>query len=45
MVLRVRRRGGWLLAGFALLTVSAYGAARFADEPLRRYRRRRSIVA
>lgn len=37
MVLRVRRRWGWLLAGLALLTVSAYGAARFADEPLRRY--------
>ena len=37
MVLRVRCRWGWLLAGFALFTVSAYGAARFADEPLRRY--------
>src|SRR3984893_8178558 len=37
MVLRIRRRWAWLLGGLALLTVSAYGAARFADEPLRRY--------
>jgi Domain of Unknown Function (DUF748) len=37
MVLRIRRRWGWLLLGLALLTVSAYGAARLADEPLRRY--------
>src|ERR1700730_1724158 len=37
MVLRIRRRWAWLLGGLALLTVSAYGAPRFADEPLRRY--------
>jgi hypothetical protein len=37
MMLRIRRRWGWLLGGLALLTVSAYAAARFADEPVRRY--------
>ena len=37
MMLRTRRRWGWLLGGLALLTVSAYAAARFADEPVRRY--------
>lgn len=33
----IRRRWVWLLGGLAMLTVVAYGAARFADEPLRRY--------
>ena len=37
MMLRIRRRWAWLLGGLALLTVSAYAAARFADEPVRRY--------
>src|SRR6266436_6610946 len=37
MALPIRRRWVWLLAEFAVLTVVVYGAARFADEPLRRY--------
>ena len=37
MMLRIPRRWGWVLGGLALLTVSAYAAARFADEPVRRY--------
>src|SRR5258708_12837122 len=37
MALRIRRRWVFLLGGFVLLTVLVFGAARFADEPLRRY--------
>src|SRR5216684_2107822 len=37
MALPIRRRWVWLLGGLALLIVLVYGAARFADEPLRRY--------
>jgi len=37
MALPIRRRWVWLLGGLALLMVLVYGAARFANEPLRRY--------
>jgi uncharacterized protein DUF748 len=37
MALPIRRRWVWLLGGLAVLTILVYGAARFADEPLRRY--------
>lgn len=37
MALAIRRRWIWLLGGLAVFTVLVYGAARFADEPLRRY--------
>jgi hypothetical protein len=37
MVLSIRRRWVWLLGGLVLLMVLVYGAARFANEPLRRY--------
>jgi uncharacterized protein DUF748 len=37
MVLPIRRRWVCLLGGLAVLTVLVYGAARSADEPLRRY--------
>jgi len=37
MALPIRRRWVWLLGGLALLVVLVYGAARFANEPLRRY--------
>jgi hypothetical protein len=37
MVLPIRRRWVWLLGGLALLMGLVYGAAWFADEPLRRY--------
>jgi uncharacterized protein DUF748 len=37
MALPIRRRWIWLLGGLAVFTVLVYGAARFADEPLRRY--------
>lgn len=37
MALPIRRRWVWLLGGLALLMVLVYGAARFTNEPLRRY--------
>jgi hypothetical protein len=37
MALPIRRRWIWLLGGLALLMVLVYGAARFSNEPLRRY--------
>src|SRR5712691_547513 len=37
MALPIRRRWVWLLGGLALLIVLVYGAAWFANEPLRRY--------
>jgi uncharacterized protein DUF748 len=37
MAFPIRRRWVWLLGGLALLMVLVYGAARFANEPLRRY--------
>jgi Domain of Unknown Function (DUF748) len=37
MALRGRRRWVWLLGGLVLVTALVYGAARFADEPVRRY--------
>src|SRR6266849_3831298 len=37
IALPIRRRWVWLLGGLALLMVLVYGAARFANEPLRRY--------
>jgi hypothetical protein len=37
MALPIRRRWIWLLGGLALLVVLVYGAARFANEPLRHY--------
>ena len=37
MALRVRRRWIWLLGGLVLLVGLVYGAARYADEPVRRY--------
>ena len=37
MALPIRRRWVWLLGGLALLMILVYGAARFANEPLRRY--------
>lgn len=37
MALPIRPRWVWLLGGLALLMVLVYGAARFANEPLRRY--------
>ena len=37
MAVRVRRRWVWLLGGLVLVTALVYGAARLADEPVRRY--------
>jgi hypothetical protein len=37
MVLQLRRRWVWLLGGLVLVMAVVYGAARFADEPVRRY--------
>lgn len=37
MVLQIRRGWVWLLGGLVLLMAVVYGAARFADEPVRRY--------
>jgi hypothetical protein len=37
MALRVRRRWVWLLGGLVLFMALVYGAARYADEPVRRY--------
>jgi hypothetical protein len=37
MAFRVRRRWVWLLGGLVLLVALVYGAARYADEPVRRY--------
>lgn len=37
MGLRVRRRWVWLLGGLVLFMALVYGAARYADEPVRRY--------
>ena len=37
MALRVRRRWVWLLGGVVLFMTLVYGAARFADEPVRLY--------
>ena len=37
MALRPRRRRFWLLGGLLVFAALVYGAARFADEPVRRY--------